>query len=123
MSYELKMFIGTLSYDKEIVSVVAMVDLCHVGTGKVGTLDDTASKQQHCPVAIYSLASERSERTTTDNYHRRLVAIPALVAHEALRQDAENSDYRRAEIGLITLTAIMERFSSPEEVVVVFYGY
>lgn len=122
MAYEVKMFIGSLSFDKEIVSIIAMVDLGHVGTGKVGTLDDTASDQQHHPISIYSPV-DGNARIFTDDEERRLVAIPGLVAHNALRQDAENSKYRRAEIALITLTAIMERFSSPEEVVVVFYGY
>ena len=121
MGYETKLIIGTTTLNEgrdNYFMKYAEVDLCKIGfTSKINELgmfntDETTSWY------FYSTSGEH--RITEDCYGSRFNPLPIHEYITKLKEDVENSDYRRFKWALALLEA-MDTDSEPKYVIA--YGH
>lgn len=123
MGYEIKLHIGTTFRFKNTkrswFQEVAMVDLCKPGyDSEIYQLSLFESAEK-----IYLYASNGNTHIIKDMYDKSLTAVDATIVLDALKRDNKKNPYRRFEIAVALLEAMIQDMEWKENLKVVLFGY
>ena len=120
MGYETKLIIGSTTFNEGEANYFmkyAEIDLCKIGfTSKITELDMFNTDE----TTSWYFYTNDDKRVTEDDYGCRIKPLPLHDFIIKLREDAENSDYRRFKWALALLEA-MATDSEPKYVIA--YGH